>query len=75
MFDSDHPQISSTRFKLYDWFDLYRDAKEALPGNMPESRGLPMSTSAFVDADLAGDKSNRRSQTRVLIFCNQAPIH
>ena len=75
MFDSDHPQISLTRFKSYDWFDFYRDAKEAIPGNMPEPRGLPMSTSAFVDADLAGDKSNRRSQTGVLIFCNKAPIH
>ena len=75
MFDSDHPQISLTRFKSYDWFDFYRDAKEKIPGNMPEPRGVPMSTSAFVDADLAGDKSNRRSQTGVLIFCNKAPIH
>ena len=42
---------------------------------MPEARGLPMATSAFVDADLAGDKRNRRSQTGILIFCNKAPIH
>ena len=42
---------------------------------MPEARGLPISTSEFVDADLAGDKHNRRSQTVVLIFCNKAPIH
>ncbi len=75
MFDSDHPQISTNRFKSYDWFDFYRGAKEAIPPNMPESRGLPVSTSAFVDADLAGDKKNRRSQTGVLIFCNKAPIH
>ena len=34
-----------------------------------------MSTSAFVNADLAGDKSNRRSQTGVPIFCNKAHIH
>ena len=42
---------------------------------MPEVRGLPVSISVFVDADLAGDKSNRRSQTGVLIFINRAPIH
>ena len=75
LFDSDHPQISSNRFKTYDWFDFYRDAEEAIPPNMPEPRGLPMSTSAFVDADLAGDRKNRRSQTGVLIFCNKAPIY
>ena len=75
MFDSDNPQISLIKFKSYNWFDFYRDAKETIPGNMLEPRGLPMSTSAFVDADLTGDKSNRRSQTGVLIFCNKAPIH
>ena len=42
---------------------------------MPEPRGLPMSTSAFVDANLACDKKNRRNQTGVLIFINKAPIH
>ena len=28
MFDSDHPQIIPSRFKTYDWFDFYKDAKE-----------------------------------------------
>ena len=42
---------------------------------MPEPRGHPISTSAFADADLAGHKITRRSQTGVLIFCNKAHIH
>ena len=42
---------------------------------MPEARGLPVSVSVFVDADLAGDKVSRRSQTGILIFVNQALIH
>ena len=42
---------------------------------MSESRGNEVSTSRFVDSDLAGDKSNRRSQIGVLIFINKAPIH
>ena len=42
---------------------------------MPTTRGNPLTISAFVDADLAGDKLNRRSQTGILIFCNKAPIH
>ena len=42
---------------------------------MPEPRGNYVTTSCFVDADLAGNKVTRRSQTGVLIFVNQAPIH
>ena len=34
-----------------------------------------MSTSVFEDADLAGDKLTRRSQTGILIFCNKSPTH
>jgi hypothetical protein len=75
MFDTSVPQFSPKAFKDYDWFDFYRDAKEAIPPNKPEERGLPMSISVFVDADLAGNKLNRRSQTGVLIFCNRAPVH
>ena len=37
-------------------------------------RGNPMSTHCFVDADLAGNKVNWRSQTGILMFCNRAPI-
>ena len=74
MFDPDHPRISPNRFKSYDWFDFYRDAEECIPPNMPEARGLHISISVFVDADLAGDTSTRRSQTGILIFINKAPI-
>ena len=56
IFDSDDPHISDKRFKSYNWFEFYNDAEEAIPVEIPESRGLPMSTSVFVDADLAGDK-------------------
>ena len=34
-----------------------------------------MSTSAFEDADLDGDKLTRRSQTGILMFCNKSPTH
>ena len=75
LFDSDHPQISSCRFKPYYWFDYYRDAKEAISPNIPEARGLSMSISIFVDVYLAEDKVNRRSQIGVLIFYNKLPIY
>lgn len=46
-----------------------------MPHDKPEERGLSVTVSVFVDADLAGDKRNRRSQTGVLMFVNRAPIH
>lgn len=73
-FDPQHPRISELRFKQYDWHDFYRDAAEAIPGDMPEPRGNIMSTHCFVDASHGSDRATRRSQTGILIFCNKAPI-
>ena len=74
-FDPDQPQINPNRFKTYDWEDFYKGVKEDIPPDMPRSRGLAISISAFVDANHAGNVANRRSQTGILIFCNKAPIH
>ena len=73
-FDPTHPDISEKLFTEYEWFDFYRDAREAIPGDMPKPLGNGMDTSMFVDADLAGNKVNRRSHTGILIFCCRAPI-
>jgi len=74
MFDCKEPMINSNKFKEYDWFDFYRGVKESIPSDMPPPRGNAVTMCVFVDADLAGDKLNRRSQTGILIFCNRAPI-
>jgi hypothetical protein len=73
-FDPSHPDIPENRFRKCDWSEFYRDAEEAIPGNMPKPRGNIMSTHCFVDANHAGDKETRRSQTGILLFCNRAPI-
>ena len=75
MFDSDSPKVNENWFLVYDWEDFYRGATEVIPPNQPEARGNAVITSAFVDADLAGDKKNRRSMTGILMFINRAPIH
>ena len=75
LFDSSYPTVNEKCFKSYDWFDFYRDAKEAIPPNMPEARGHAVIISCFVDANHAGDVKDRRSQTGILIFLNKAPIH
>ena len=41
---------------------------------MPAPRGNSMPTHCFVDGSHASDRSTRRSQTGILVFCNQAPI-
>ena len=73
-FDPEHPQIDERRFQKYDLYDLYRDAKEAIPGDMPKPRGNSMSTHCFVDANHAVNTVTRSSHTGILIFCNRAPI-
>ena len=75
MFDSGKPQISSRRFKKYDWQEFYREAKEDIPHNMPEPLGKSVDTSVFVDSDHGGNKVNRKSRTGILIFVNKAPIY
>ena len=73
-FDPKDPGIDERSFTEYDWYDFYRDAKESIPGDMPEPRGNPVTTHCFVDADHASNKVTRRSQTGILMFVNRAPI-
>ena len=53
---------------------LYPDATEELPPNMPEPLGIAIQINAFFDADHAGDRVTRRSQTGIIIFLGMAPI-
>ena len=75
LFDASSPQISEKSFTRYDWQDFYRDAKEEIPPNMPPSRGHSVNINIFVDADHAGNRTTRRSQTGILVFMNRSPIH
>ena len=62
-------------FKKYDWLDLYRDAEDAIPPNMPEARVHGVVVTCFVDANHRGNLKDQKNQTGVLIFVNKAPIH
>ena len=59
-FDPKKPIISEDRFHIFDWDDFYKDAREPIPLDMPEPRGLSMSTHCLVDANHTGDKTTRR---------------
>lgn len=65
-FDPSHPTIDERKFTKHDWEDFYRGAKEAIPGDMPPPRGNAMSTHMFMDADLAGNKVNYRTNQCIL---------
>ena len=73
-FDPGHPKIDINRFHIFDCQDLYKGVKEDIPPNMPKPRGNCVSTHCFVDANHAGNKVTRRSQTGILILVNKASI-
>ena len=54
--------------------DIYTDACDELPHNMPEARGKEVDITVFVDADHAGNRVTRRSHTGIIIYVNMAPI-
>ena len=54
--------------------ELYPDARDNMPHDMPKPLGNSVNISCFVDADHAGNKLTRRSHTGVIIFLNSAPI-
>jgi ribosomal protein L31E len=56
------------------WKELYPDAQEVLPNNMPEPLGNPVCIHTYVDANHAGNLANRRSHSGILIYVNNAPI-
>jgi hypothetical protein len=74
MFDESRVDWDETAFESHDWDDFYRGAKENIPPNAPEPLGNPVQINCFVNADHAGNRVTRRSQTGVLIFINRAPI-
>ena len=68
LFDSGYPKVKESWFTTYNWYDFYHNASEPMSHNMPEARGHDVIITAFVDANHAGDKSDQKSQTGVLIF-------
>ena len=76
-FDPQEPIIDNTAFQgssAKEFREIYRDASEELPTNMPKPRGRIVSVTAFVDASHASCKMTRRSQTGFILFVNRAPI-
>ena len=56
------------------WEELYPDAKEDIPTDMPIPKGKKVQLTVFVDADHARDKVTRRSVTGILVLINNTPV-
>ena len=52
--------INENGFQKCDWKEVYREAEEAISGNIPVARGNFMSTHCCVDANHAGDTETRK---------------
>lgn len=67
--DEVHPRVRAQYMT-----ELYPDAVQTMPYDMPEPLGAAVNITCFVDADHAGNKVTRRSHTGIIIFVNSAPI-
>jgi hypothetical protein len=67
----DHTKFQATD---QDWTELYPEAEEELPPDMPTPKGKGSRTTCYVDADHAHDLVTRRSVTGVLLFFNNMPV-
>ena len=74
VFDDGYIHWNDDEFYTADWSDFYPGAIEDVPKNAPPPRGLPVQFNVFVDADHAGNRMTRRSQTGILLYLNKAPI-
>ena len=75
VFDPTPPIFDQDQFVQQDWrYTPYGNAKEVIPPDLPEPKGLGFTISSYVDSDHAGDAITRRSRTGFLVFLNNTPI-
>ena len=72
--DTEMPNFSGAKVVQQNWSELYPDAKEEMPPDMPEPKGRKIRMSSYFDADHAHDLETKRSMTELIIFINKMPI-
>jgi hypothetical protein len=74
-YDSKCPDIDERIFNPNaDWKEFYGKVEEELLPNMPKLWGHPVTMSAFVDTNHAGNVIMRRLHSSMFIFIQNAPI-
>ena len=74
IFNTKEPELDKVEKVKQNWSELYLDAKEEYPPNMPTPKGKSLKITTYFDADHAHDVETRRSVTGVIIFLNKTPI-
>ena len=74
VYDSSYPEIDHNVFKKCDWWELYMEANEAIPMNIPEPWGKEVDIHIFVNSNHAGDKVPHRSRSGFLMYVNTALV-
>jgi hypothetical protein len=57
-----------------NWMQLYPNAGEEIPKDLPPEKGPRVRMTVYVDADHAHDPVTRRSITGILVILNNTPI-
>jgi hypothetical protein len=57
-----------------NWMELYPDAGEEIPKDLPAEKGPRVRMTIYVDADHAHDLVTRRTMTWILVMLNNTPI-
>jgi hypothetical protein len=58
----------------HNWSELYPDAVEDMPPNMPTPLGTNVRITCYVDTDHGHDQLTRHSVTGILVTINNTPI-
>ena len=72
--DPSYPNHDHYETQEYDWTELYPDAEEELPYDMPAPLGKKARLTVYVDADHSHDLVTRRSVTGVFLLVNNTPV-
>ena len=76
VFNPTLPDFDETVFQDENWeYTSYSGAKESIPANAPDERGLGFKANASVDSDHAGYNITHRSRTGYIVFLNSSPIY
>jgi hypothetical protein len=68
------PNYSQYEVERPNWGHIYHPCEEELPYDMPKTKGKPVMTTTFVDANLMHDLITGRACTGILHMFNKTPI-
>jgi hypothetical protein len=68
------PTFGDVYFHVCHWSEYYPNAPEPILPNIPEALSHAFSTTCYVDADHAGCRVTRCSQTGIIIYVQKAPV-